>query len=102
MRVDTKVTSNQSISLTTGISALLFVVLNIADAWLTREVLAIGWQEVNPVVNPYGTNIVIKGFLALAIVLLLVRFGKPELLRVLNVCWLVLVFWLAAGVLGFI
>jgi len=102
VRTDTKATSNQSISLVASINSLLFIGLNISDAWLTKQVLVMGWQEANPVVSSYGTNMVIKGFLALAIVILLVRFGKTKLLWVLNVCWLGLVFWLGAGVLGFI
>lgn len=79
------------------INGLIFVGLNVADAWVTKQVLAIGWQEVNPIISAYGTNMVIKGFLALAIVLLLVRFGKTKLLWVLNLCMVVVVLWLGTG-----
>ena len=95
-------TSSRSISRAAAICGLIFVGLNIADAWLTKQLLTSGWQEANPIVNFYGPNILIKGLLALAIVALLVRFGKAKFLPVLNICMLAVVLWLSAGVLGFI
>lgn len=80
-----------------AIGGLLFIGLNIADAWLTNQVLEAGWHEINPVVSSYGTNMVIKGFLALAIVVALVRFGKTRLLWLLNIFMLAVVLWLGAG-----
>lgn len=74
--------------------AIAFVGLNLADAWLTTELLAAGGGEVNPLVSAYGSNLlVIKGFLALAIAFLLVRFGKSKLLWVLNLCMVAVVLW---------
>ena len=83
----------------TSASVLLFVGLSVGDAWLTNQLLTRGWQEINPIVRPYGTNMLIKGALALAVALVLVRFGKTKLLRILNIFMLVLVLWLAAGLL---
>lgn len=94
--------SRHSIGRGAVICGLIFVGLNIADAWLTNQLLNSGWQEANPIVKFYGPNMVIKGLLALAIVALLVRFGKAKLLLVLNICMLAVVLWLSAGVLGFI
>lgn len=79
-----------------------FVGLNIADAWLTGQLLAItcwGWREINPVplVSLYGSNMLIKGALALVIALVLVKLGKRKMLVVLNVCMLVVVAWLSFG-----
>lgn len=93
-----KAFSNGSIFLTSA-SVLLFVGLSVGDAWLTNQLLAAGWQEINPVVRPYGTNTIIKGALALAIALALVRFGKTKLLGILNIFMLALVLWLTAGLL---
>lgn len=91
---------SQSISLTVSISGLLFIGLNIADAWLTGQLLALGWQEINPIVKPYGPNLVIRGLLAVAIVVALVRFGKAKLLWVLNIAMSVVVLWLGVGLLN--
>jgi len=74
-------------------NGLLFIGLNIADAWLTKGLIAMGCREGNSIVVAYGTNMVIKGFLALAIVLALIRFGKTKLLWILNICMLVIVLW---------
>lgn len=93
-----KAFSNGSIFLTSA-SVLLFVGLSVGDAWLTNQLLTRGWQEINPIVRPYGTNMLIKGALALAVALALVRFGKTKLLRILNMFMLVLVLWLSAGLL---
>ncbi len=41
MRIDPRVGQNQGISLVAGINSLLFVGLNISDAWLTKQVLAL-------------------------------------------------------------
>lgn len=67
------------------------------DAWLSRQLLSAGWQELNPIVRLYGENIVIKGFMALAIALVLVRFGMAKLMWILNIFMLVLVLWLSVG-----
>lgn len=75
------------------ISGLLFVGLNIVDAWLTKQLLAMGGHELNPIVATYGMNMLIKGLAALAIVLLLIKFGKEKLLWVLNFCMLAVVLW---------
>ena len=74
-------------------SSLAFSALNILDAWLTRQLIAMGGREANPIVVPYGDNMLIKGLLALVIVLLLVRFARTNLLWILNVCMLAIVLW---------
>ena len=49
--------------------SVLFIVLNLVDAWLTKQAFALGEVELNPVVSyfGYGDNLVLKGLLALAI-----------------------------------
>ena len=91
--------SSHSLSRATVISGLIFVGLNIVDAWLTKQLLGLGWQEINPFVVHYGANIVIKGFLASAVVLVLVAFGKAKLVWVLNICMFAVVLWLGSGLL---
>ena len=61
--------------------------------------IGLGWQEVNPFVIHYGANIWIKGFLAIAIALALVAFGKTKLLWGLNICMFALVLWLGTGLM---
>lgn len=74
--------------------AIAFVGLNLADAWLTQQLITVGGGEANLLVRAYGSNmLVIKGFLALAIALLLVRFGKSKLLFALNLCMVAVVLW---------
>lgn len=102
LRLDMRVPSSWSISPIAGINGLMFISLNIADAWLTKQVLAMGWQEINPIVRTYGTNMMVKGFLALAIALALVRFGKTKLLWTLNAFMSAVVLWHCAGLLHLI
>lgn len=66
-------------------SGLVFVGLNIADAWLTKQLLAVGGVEANWWPELYAGNMLIKGLAALAVVLILIRFGKPKLLLWLNI-----------------
>jgi len=80
---------------------IAFVGLNVADAWLTKELIAAGGGEANPLVTAYGSNLLIKGFFALAIALLLVRFGKSKLLWVLNGCMVAVVLWTGGWLLSY-
>jgi len=69
----------------TPISALAFVGLNMADAWLTTQLLrhdgveAVWWS------SAFNANIPVKALLALIVAILLIRFGKANLLKWLNV-----------------
>ncbi len=92
----------QSISLSAAINSLVFIGLNLADAWVTKQLLAHGGSEANVLVSLYGSNMLIKGFLALAIVVVLVRLGKAKLLWVLNVCMVVVVLWTGGWVLSYL
>ena len=78
--------------------SVLFVALNLVDAWLTKQAFALGETELNPVVSyfGYGDNLVMKGLLALAIALVFWRFGKSHLFRYLNILMLLVVFWNSA------
>ena len=71
------------------IPSFLFVGLNVADALLTQYLLGIGGIEFNVGPRFYlglgGNNLILaKGLLAVAVVIVLIWFGKARLLRVLN------------------
>ncbi|MBA7686044.1 hypothetical protein ES703_94479 [subsurface metagenome] len=83
-------------------SGLVFIGLNIMDAWLTMEHLAIGNYEGNPLMTSYGSVVWFKALLAGVIVFLLIRFGKAKLLWVLNICMLAVVLWNAGWLLYFL
>ena len=76
-------------------SGILFIALNLIDALLTKQAFALGETELNPVVSffGYGDNLVVKGLLALAIVLLFWYFGKFHLFKYLNIAMLGVIFW---------
>ena len=93
---------SQSINLSAAINSLVFVGLNLADAWLTKQLLAYGGGEANAIVSLYGGSMLIKGFLAVAIVLILVRLGKAKLLKVLNVCMMAVVLWTSIWMLTYL
>ena len=84
---------SQSISLSAAINSPVFVGLNLADAWLTKELVAHGGGEANAIVSLYGSSMLIKGFLATVAVLILIRLGKAKLLKVLNLCMVAVVLW---------
>jgi hypothetical protein len=67
------------------ISGTVFVGLNLADAQFTKIALADGAKEIMPLAQFFGSNLLIKGLLALAIVALLFLLKKGKLLRPLNV-----------------
>jgi len=84
----------EPLRLTAAISGSLFVGLNVADALLTERLLAIGGAEANRMSIFYGglasgaygySLVIVKGFLALVIVVALVWFGKSKLLWLLNI-----------------
>jgi|GEM_PF-1842615 len=83
------------------VSGSLFVGLNVADAWLTRRALCMGALELNPIAVHFGDSLVIKGLLALVIVLTIVHFGKPKLLWPLNLGMFAVVLWNSATALNY-
>ena len=73
--------------------SLPFVALNVADAWLIRQLVGKGFHEASTIVTAYDSNLVVKGLLALVIVWLLVRCNKAWLLLILTCFMLVVVLW---------
>jgi len=67
------------------LSALSFVCLNIADAWLTQQLLAHGGVEAVWWSSSFNGNMLIKALLAFLVVIILVRLGREKVLRWLNI-----------------
>jgi hypothetical protein len=77
-------------------SAAIFVVANIVDAYLTKIALAAGAIEANPIVASFGGNLIAKGIIAMALVFLLYCFRKERVLWLLNILFLGIILWNAA------
>jgi glucose dehydrogenase len=73
--------------------AALFVTLNVVDAFLTKTALSSGAVEFNPVMAAVGSNIFIKGGLAIALAFLLYYFRQRKALWLLNGLLLCVVLW---------
>jgi len=68
-------------------TGIAFILLNVVDAYFTKEVLGMGAVELNPVGMLWG-SIVVKGLVALAIVAGLYLCKKGKLLFPLSLeCW---------------
>lgn len=72
---------------------MIFVGLSIADAYLTQLVLAAGGVELNPLAVPFGSSMLARGLLAVAIVATISFAGRRHWLRPLNVLVLWVVVW---------
>ncbi len=70
-----------------------FIILNIADAFLTKEALKLGGQELNPLMFSTGSDPWVKGLLALGIVIALRIIGKENVLYFLCIAMACVVFW---------
>lgn len=83
-------------------NGLLFIGLNLADAWFTGELIAYGGGEANSIVIGYANSLIIKGLLSFAAVTILVATGKAKLLGLLNVCMLLVVIWNGGWLLAYL
>jgi len=80
---------------------VVFIGLNILDAWLTRVALGLGSQELNPFLGVrFGSSLLVKGLIALGIVMALVLFKRDRLLKLLNVGMVVICAWNGLAVLS--
>jgi hypothetical protein len=79
---------------------LVFVGLNILDAWLTGLALGIGHYELNPFLGTrFGSNMLVKGLISAGIVVALVLFKRDGLLKPLNLGMSLICAWNCAVVL---
>ena len=73
---------------------LVFVGLNILDAQLTGTALVLGASELNPIAaTGFGSSMLLKGLLSLAIAIALVLFKRGRLLKPLCFGMLLIVLW---------
>jgi hypothetical protein len=76
--------------------AVIFVILNIADAYLTKISLAAGALEINPLMTGLGNSMIFKGIIAVALVGALYFSGKERILWLLNFALFGIVLWNSA------
>jgi hypothetical protein len=81
------------------IPAVLFVALNIADAYLTKMGLMAGAIEVNPLMSVIGSSMLLKGLIGIAVALVLYFFSKERMLWLLNIALFGIVLWNSAAYL---
>jgi len=75
------------------LNGAIFVGLNLADAQFTKIALADGATEIMPLAQFFGSSLLIKGLLTLAVVVLFILFRKTKLLRPLNIGMGAIVAW---------
>jgi len=78
------------------IPAVLFVALNITDAYLTKVGLMAGAIEINPLMTSFGSSIISKGLIGIAVALVLYFLGKERMLWLLNIALFGIVLWNSA------
>ena len=78
------------------IPAVVFVALNIADAYLTKMSLMSGAVEINPLMAGIGSSMLSKGLIGVAIAVALYLFGKEGMLWLLNLALFGIVLWNSA------
>ena len=72
---------------------IAFVVLNVLDAYLTSTAIALGSSELNPVVTGFGSSILFKGLISVAIVMALLLLKREKLFKPLTTGMLCIVLW---------
>lgn len=81
-----------------GLFGIAFVGLNVLDAQLSGIALALGSTELNPISAGFGSNMLLKGLIAITIVIALVLFKRGRLLRPLDLGMLLIVLWNSVAV----
>lgn len=71
---------------------VLFIILNLLDLGLTLASISLGSTELNPILR-LGSLPLLKAILSLSILLLLLRFSKGHLLKLLNIGLVVIVIY---------
>jgi hypothetical protein len=79
--------------------AIVFVALNVADAYLTKMSLMSGAIEVNPLMTGIGSSMISKGLIGIAIAAALYLFSKETMLWLLNFALFGIVLWNLAAYL---
>jgi hypothetical protein len=76
--------------------AVIFITLNILDAYLTKMGLTAGAVEVNPLMTAVGSDMLIKGLMAILLAFILYYFRKERALWPLNFILFGIVLWNSA------
>jgi hypothetical protein len=73
---------------------VVFIGLNILDAWLTGRALGAGSYELNPFLGMrFGSSMLIKGLISAGIVTALVLFKRCRLLKPLSLAMVLICAW---------
>ena len=72
---------------------VLFIVFNLLDAYSTSIALKLGAVEINPLMASVGSNILIKGLMAMGVILILYLIKKEKLIWYMNFVMLGIVLW---------
>ena len=73
---------------------VVFIGLNILDAWLTRVTLGLGGYELNFLIDiRFGSSMLLKGLSSFLIVIILVLFERGWLLKPLSIVMLLICTW---------
>ena len=77
-------------------AAIMFITFNLIDAYLTKTALTMGAVEVNPLMTSTGGSIIVKGLVAIALVLILYWFQRERVLWWLNFMFFGVILWNSA------
>jgi len=75
------------------VMGILFIGLNILDAYLTKKALAMGASELNPIAIHFGANIFWKAIIAIAVVVILYFWKNQKLLIPLCIAMAAICTW---------
>ena len=80
---------------------VVFIGLNILDAWLTGIALGLGSYELNPFLGMrFGSSMLVKGLISAGIVMALVLFKRGRLLKPLSLGMLLICTWNSFAILS--
>jgi hypothetical protein len=78
---------------------VVFIALNLFDAWLTEIALGLGSHELNPFLGMrLGGSMIAKGLISVGVAATLVLFKRDRLLKPLNVAMALICAWNALAV----
>ena len=77
----------------------LFIVLNIADAWLMGLGMGIEGIDLNPLEPPFYANLLARGIIAIGVTLLILLFKKANYIMWLNILMIAI---LAGHAIGYL
>jgi len=80
---------------------VVFIGLNILDAWLTGRAIVAGSYELNPILGAkFSSSMLVKGLISAGIAMALVLFKRGRLLKPLSLGMLLICVWNGVAVLS--